>query len=588
MTALAIAPSETSETRAQISAFLHAMFADKPQPLYLLIWTLPDKRSAWFNDVAQAAKYVWQAEQARKDVYLGVSLSHLDRGPNQRGDAKDSAGIVGLWADMDVGNHGSRKVYPPNQEAALSILAGLPAPTLVVHSGHGLHLWWLFKEPWVFESTPECKDAMILAKRWTMTIQAKGQGKGWDVDSTGDLARVLRVPGTTNRKDPSNPTPVVILSDDGPRYNPSDFEEYLVDVDPGELFDETIREGLTFVLDPRANPPVEKLRALLENDSKFKKTWERKRQDLQDPSASGYDMALADAAALAGWTGQEIINLIIAWRRKHEEKIELRPSKYTGALDKARKHAARWKAPEWEPPSDPESEAEAQAVARSTTPIQWLQEHPVFKRVPIVGARKLGRKRGQYELILRGGVTVELGTAEDVLTPRKVQAAIGDAIAVAIQELKRDKWRDIAEAIFLAAGPGEDIGTDPETEARSWLAALTNDYLFGSKLQTVDTSNAKELAERMQMLRMTSNSFSQDGHHFGWFWTAEHELCVHIPTLVRFVTGPFYGARTTQADARLRLRRLGFRPVQFSARAEDGIVAKGRLWISPKGFDPDE
>lgn len=594
MITLAVAPTES---RAQASGFLHALFDDKPSNRYLLIWTLPGKHSAWFQDLDQAAEYARRASEAKKDVYIGVSLSHLNRGPDERGKAADSSGIVGLWADVDVGNHGSsKKVYPPDQDSALSILAGLPAPTIVVHSGHGLQPWWLFKEPWIFESTPECKDAMILAKRWTMTIQARARVKGWDVDSTGDLARVLRLPGTTNWKDPKHPVPVTVVSKDGPRYNPTDdFDEYLVDVDPAELFDDTIREGLSFIIDPRADPPFKKLGALIENDAKFRGTWERKRADL--PSASEYDLALADAAAMAGWGDQEIIDLLIAWRRKHGEKLQLRPSKYAGALSKARKHAATWGAPEGQlsPDTeidtdiDTEIEPEATAQGDATKWLRWLQQHPVFRHVPIAGARKLGLKHGQYELLLDRGRVVELGTAEDVLTPKKVQGAIADVTAFPIQELKRDKWRHIARAIFELAGPGEDIGIDPETEAKDWLSAMVADFPYGQNGQVADMANSQQLSGRLRLLAgRDRNGFDPHLRLSGWFWTTQHELCVHAPTLVRFVTGPLYGGRTTHADARVRLRRLGFRPVQLSARDEDGCVRKGRLWISPRGFDPDE
>jgi hypothetical protein len=35
--------------------FLHELFAGKPEELYLLIWTLADKRSRWFRDLDAAA-----------------------------------------------------------------------------------------------------------------------------------------------------------------------------------------------------------------------------------------------------------------------------------------------------------------------------------------------------------------------------------------------------------------------------------------------------------------------------------------------------------------------------------------------------
>lgn len=42
-----------------------------------------------------------------------------------------------------------------------------------------------------------------------------------------DLARILRIPGTLNHKDPASPQEVTVLSVSGRRYNLSDFEEFL-------------------------------------------------------------------------------------------------------------------------------------------------------------------------------------------------------------------------------------------------------------------------------------------------------------------------------------------------------------------------
>jgi hypothetical protein len=54
----------------------------------------------------------------------------------------------------------------------------------------------------------------------------------WEVDSTFDLARVLRMPGTFNRKVPDDTRIVQIIdAHEELRYNPSDFTEHLIEVD---------------------------------------------------------------------------------------------------------------------------------------------------------------------------------------------------------------------------------------------------------------------------------------------------------------------------------------------------------------------
>jgi hypothetical protein len=61
-----------------------------------------------------------------------------------------------------------------------------------------------------------------------MTMKAKAEKHKWEIDSTFDLARVLRLPGTFNRK--QAPEPVRVIQENDNRYNPYDFEEYLIDV----------------------------------------------------------------------------------------------------------------------------------------------------------------------------------------------------------------------------------------------------------------------------------------------------------------------------------------------------------------------
>jgi putative DNA primase/helicase len=106
---------------------------------------------------------------------------------------------------------------------------------------------------------------------------------------------------------------VQIVANGGPRYNPSDFDEWAKDpkakptAEVGELR-----------LDPNAEPPADRFQALLANDSRCKATWERTRTDLHDSSPSGYCWALATAAVQAGWTDQEVCDLLVAWRARHK------------------------------------------------------------------------------------------------------------------------------------------------------------------------------------------------------------------------------------------------------------------------------
>jgi putative DNA primase/helicase len=133
----------------QARAFLKELFDSKPEELYVLIWTLHDKASRWFRSLNEAFKYVEVV--AGRDLYVGVGLSPADYGPTRRCVSNEVAGIVGLWADLDLRSDAHPKAtLPGSVEQAMSILPPEFSPSIVVLTGNGIHIWWLFKEPWIF------------------------------------------------------------------------------------------------------------------------------------------------------------------------------------------------------------------------------------------------------------------------------------------------------------------------------------------------------------------------------------------------------------------------------------------------------
>ena len=169
----------------------------------------------------------------KRDTYFGIGLHREALGEGQRGTAARVSALPGLWADLDVkGEAHQANNLPPTGKDAMRITEAIPLkPTLIVHSGHGLQVWWLFKELWVFEGEDERKEAQELSRRFQATLKQRAKGYGWQMDGTHDISRVFRPPGTLNHK--LKPVEVrVIRYDEGARYNPADFEQYLVDVTP--------------------------------------------------------------------------------------------------------------------------------------------------------------------------------------------------------------------------------------------------------------------------------------------------------------------------------------------------------------------
>lgn len=160
-------------------------------------------------------------------VWYGVATrrEHLTKG---RGGATDCLALPGLWIDLDVEGPGHRHQgklpLPPDRETALNVLDLLAIePSAIVDTGGGLQAYWLFEAP---ESADEV--APIL-DRFGQRLTKHFETHGYHLDNVFDLPRVLRLPGTTNRKldGVGDSRPVTIVSANGPRYSLDYFDQIL-------------------------------------------------------------------------------------------------------------------------------------------------------------------------------------------------------------------------------------------------------------------------------------------------------------------------------------------------------------------------
>ena len=332
MTAVAEPAAPAPATR-NAEAFFSAIFPDVPEGMRILLWTLPGQASHWPEDTTAAAARAVEL-RAGHNVYVGVGLRPAaGLAPGKRGGADDVTALAGVWADVDIAGDGhAKKAYPPDEAAAVELLDKLPlAPTMIVHSGGGLHAWWAFREPWVFDGPGERAKAKALAKGWQDVIRRHAAAKGWAVDSTHDIARVLRVPGTWNRKtDP--PRPVVIRSTPGTTYDPGDFEPFVGDA---EALPAAAEAG-PLRLDANAQPPWPKLHKLFSDDVLAGLTFDRRRPELPDQSASAYDFSLTNYLVRAGFTDQEITDTLVYSRHTAGAEAKLRQDYYAGTIGKVR------------------------------------------------------------------------------------------------------------------------------------------------------------------------------------------------------------------------------------------------------------
>ncbi|MDA8335939.1 MAG: AAA family ATPase [Peptococcaceae bacterium] len=190
--------------------FLDALYGDKP-PGWLVIWTHPTQTSYWLaaNDLAGVERVALE-RAGSEHVYYGVGLHARKLTSNKRGKAETVIAIPGLWLDVDcVGGKHSAQNLPTMDEARDFLgLFGLE-PSIIVHTGGGLHVYWLFNRLWVFKDESARKQAADQVAQFQRGMIALAAARDWRLDNTSDLARVLRLPGTQNHKtDP--PAPVTV------------------------------------------------------------------------------------------------------------------------------------------------------------------------------------------------------------------------------------------------------------------------------------------------------------------------------------------------------------------------------------------
>ena len=163
----------------------------------------PDgRRQGFFATVEELAKAVTGLDQRGNNTYFAIS-AFVEKG-NRKQENVRATKVIAL--DVDCGDN---KPYPTWKEGLAATgqfiqQMGLPKP-LIIHSGNGLHVYWVLTE----ELEPT---------RWkplAEAMKAAAKDKSFEIDPAvpADSARVLRPVGTTN---PKSGTQVRMLIDAQP------------------------------------------------------------------------------------------------------------------------------------------------------------------------------------------------------------------------------------------------------------------------------------------------------------------------------------------------------------------------------------
>jgi len=105
-----------------IKEFFNEIFELKDDNYYILLWDLETKRSSWFKRPQEAAQFA----EGKKNIYVGVGLSKVDRGAYKRYTIDQVDGVPGFVLDIDIQHEHAHKKnnLPKNIEEACSIVKG--------------------------------------------------------------------------------------------------------------------------------------------------------------------------------------------------------------------------------------------------------------------------------------------------------------------------------------------------------------------------------------------------------------------------------------------------------------------------------
>lgn len=462
--------------------FLTQLYGDLPDGMVAYLWTLQDKQTFWFGsaEIEHAVTRVGDAVKAREDTYCGIAFTTreaAERVGNSRRviqcpSEKDpgaavAGGVVALVADIDIAGpgHAEGKHHPPMIEGAVLIAKKCPhAPTCLVNSGGGVHAWWVFKEPWVFENSEDRMQALSVFRGWGRQVRCAAKMLKYDVDAVHDLARILRVVGTQNHKNPTARPVTIIESNWDRRYNPDDFADYAAIVTDAEATE-------SVVIDLAAEFPREKYQVLCENLPELKTIFTHTARPMMGKSASEYDWRLACIVVDAGWSDDEVAALLRSHQAQWGDKPEKanRAGYYTSTIAKVRQGRAQ---------SERMHRAENAIGDDTETHAARVAALALKLDIPLERVTRLTGPESEYRFYLGDRAAVISG--EEMIRQLAVTSKIFDLTGRMMRQSPTKgsgnvkSWRDVVNEIVSIAEMEEG---DPEACPDSELIAIIREYL---------------------------------------------------------------------------------------------------------------
>ena len=305
-----------------------------------------------------------------------------------------------------------------------------------------------------------------------------------------------------------------------------------------------------------AEPP-KKFAALLSNSNAAALVWERgsPSKDQEKWSASEWDLSLANYLLDAKYEWSEIASTLIAYRRKHQDDLKLRPDYYARTIVRASQNRIREAA---ETVLEDSGQGKRPEEQREIV----LEALSVLFRFKITGIIKLLSEPAEYRVVTDAGIMK--GTIEMIIAHRHFAKAAAETTGVVIAPMKGSKWNMYAQRmldICIDDQPGPESTKLGQTI--SWLA----EYLEGNRAPQAD-GNEDVMNEALTM----GKPFIYEG-------------------AVRFTAADFQvwmlRAKSTKMDGKeigIRMREVGADHEQRHCIKPDKTRTSRNVWKLPRGL----
>lgn len=352
------------------------------------------------------------------------------------------------------------------------------------------------------------------------------------------------------------------LNDLRPKIKPPDEKVY-----PKKTDQKPLKAKLRAPNEERKQEVQTFINVLCINDTRFSKTWHRMRTDFKSgkESASEYDMSIASQLFIAGCDEQTIVDSLYMWREAHNESPEkiLREDYITLTLSRARTES-----------SFKSSLQRLDLITSKTkeeelTPKEFTQHKQdamnqisQMLNIEIDGLIQLGKENSSFQLCLRDGRTIYLGTGRETMSQEHVRIQIATVCHRVIRRLKRVEWDQVLETLLQFG----EVKEQPELERKPQITAWLTRYLEDAPSLKAEKEEGKE--EKKSAL-IGNRPFVENGHAF-----------VNITNFVEFL----YQHKDARDLGRNRLADMmflmGAQKQKYSTRIRGRIVTR-RYWKIP-------